>query len=97
MSLSVSEVLDGAADLIEADGWWDGNGSPGKRCVVTAIADAADHLTNPHAYGQALRFFQARIDDVVVTWNDAPGRTELEVVEALHKGAAAARWSEQTP
>ena len=94
---AVADVLNGAADLIERDGWWQGNyrGPNGERCLNRALADALDLPLNGLALWRldplylgaeaALRNVTGRY--LLTGWNDQPGRTQAEVVAALRAAA----------
>lgn len=107
--MSVAEILDKAADLIEANGHWKGEATPGHRsvtdearrailagapcCTVGALYAAADEdaarETGPYL---AFRdWLDCRGLGGMVLWNDAPERTQQEVVTALRKAAEANR------
>ena len=94
---AVADVLNGAADLILEDGWCQGqyrNGAGG-RCLTRALADALDlplnglaiWRNNPLYLGAeaALRNVTGRY--LLTAWNDAPRRTQAEVVAALRAAA----------
>lgn len=109
--LSVADVLERAADLIEPEGAWTQGGARNARgfltwgsdpeaksfCALAAIARVAGPAgwREPVA-GQArdalretvgLRWDQLLGDH----WNDAPERTQADVVASLREGAAKAR------
>ena len=104
--MDVAEVLERAADLIEPEGKWTQDafartekGFPiGPRednaacfCLRGAIIRAGDFSTErefPAAINRALRLSTAAR---AVRWNDAPGRTQSEVVAKLREAAALAR------
>lgn len=89
---AVADVLNGAADLIERDGWVQGAYKQGsRRCARQALGDAAN-LSFPsaqwaayHAAGDTLA--EGLEEQSVWAWNDAPGRTQAEVVAALQIAA----------
>lgn len=93
---AVADVLNGAADLIERDGWCqyfyqDPNGC---RCLAGAIDDAAGlDVSHASRKDEESVTYQARcvVADVVgnnwTSWNDTPGRTQAEVVAALRAAA----------
>lgn len=102
-----SQVLDAAADLIEPEGAWtqgaygrDGYGvglderelSEAKCfCVSGAIIRVGD---GNELWRACLRNFEAAVGDgfrSFIQWNDAPERTQAEVVSALRKAADIAR------
>lgn len=120
--LSIADVLERAADLIEPEGAWTtrayartargheiGPEYPGATCfcAMGAIRRAAhnDHVLTHGALrlvGTGLppgRDFYAHTGGsayaaAVAQWNDAPGRTQTEVVQALRKTASLAREEE---
>lgn len=87
---AVADVLNGAAELIERDGWVQGRFADGaRRCASQAIYDAT--LAGP---GTVRVFHEARdvfaediAADTTWAWNDAAGRTQAEVVAALRAAA----------
>ena len=102
---AVANVLNGAADLIERDGWCQGRylGPNGEHCVTDALLQAAG--TQPGDSGApgalvlysdaSLRLVAVVRDDRLSVWNDEFGRTQAEVVAALR--AAAERASMSAP
>ncbi len=90
-SKQVADVLNGAADLLERDGWCQKRGRIGpKRDVATAVVDAA--VESWRAANQAFPWLREVIgQDGVTIWQDAPGRTQAEVVAALRAAAERAR------
>jgi hypothetical protein len=121
-ALSVAEVLDAAADLIEPDGAWTqgdfGRRSDGKGwsmveratdiafadfpatcfCLYGAVAKVAgvspqNALAEPFAVIREV--FNTPFAFEIAQWNDAPERTQAEVVAKLREAAAFAR--ESTP
>ena len=93
-SQEVPEVLRRAADLIEADGWWQNNGESGptdKRCVMIAICDAykGNGYLAIQGRADASRATRAYLGcGCLFSWNDAPERTVEEVVDTLRVVAA---------
>lgn len=89
MSAQVAADLRAAADVLERDGWRQGElvDSYGCRCVLGAM-DAAAPLRREDAVEQ---MWNALADVVgtraIVKWNDAPGRTADEVIAALRTAA----------
>ena len=85
--MNTSEVLNTAADLIEERGWHqggDGFGPDGQLCVINALYTAgrkdwheAWERTKEHVG------IQYALDE----WNDAEGRTAVEVVAVLRAAA----------
>jgi hypothetical protein len=95
----VAQVLNRAADLIEENGWFQKDSFG--RCLCAAYAINQARREGPYPVSQereALTTLLAHLGIVeqfkpilrVVTWNDAPGRTQQEVVDAL-RGAALGR------
>jgi hypothetical protein len=90
----VADVLDGAADLIEKVGWAQGmwRTDKGEVCITQAIADASPFRTCSYREVVPLRdVIGLPWDMSLVRWNDAPGRTEQEVLDALRASAKAER------
>lgn len=85
---SVSETLTAAAELIERDGWcqYVSTNNEGRRCAVGAINVAAGRDYSNSSY--ALWAMRQHIGESVAQWNDAPERTQAEVVAALREAAA---------
>lgn len=87
---AVADVLDGAADLIERDGWVQGvNHLPtGEHCMN----DAIEKVAGKALYWPAKRYVEAVVGfSATAAWNDVPGRTKAEVVSALRAAAERAR------
>jgi hypothetical protein len=101
--MKTSEVLNAAADLIEARGWrqgepgWRSGGSAGL-CLEGALIAALslDHLEvyGCPAYAAVADYLDrtpapsiAPVKDALWQWNDAPGRTASEVIEVLRAAA----------
>jgi len=103
--MTVSELLDAAADLIERSGWTqktsarDADGTPCALnqgvafCPIGAI-DWADWVAD-HDWSLVFDAFSALADAIgggqVAVWNDAPDRTQDDVVTALRTAAKATR------
>lgn len=88
----IADVLDAAADLIEPEEAW------GKcHCASTAISHAAGRRDPLDRNSQKFfaRFLGLEIPTLafrsIWAWNDAPERTQTEVVETLRKAAQSAR------
>lgn len=116
--LSVAEVLERAADLIEPEGAWTqralARNAAGKDtglserfgpavcyCVMGATAfAAADDEPFSDLGDEADHFFAnflgAQASGGLHVWNDAPERTQAEVVAALRQAALRARSQEDT-
>lgn len=86
----VADVLDGAADHIEKYGHHKGSGfaGPGSdsaACVIGAITIAGRTGADMLAAEVAVR---ATLDEpAIARWNDAPERTEQEVLDVLRLAA----------
>jgi hypothetical protein len=120
-NLTVADVLERAADLIEPEGAWiqrnyysrqDGKWCHGWRdadcfCLVGALTAAARvHTPSTVEKGpiadtiksvlpvESLRDDKGR--EGIFVWNDAPERTQAEVVSKLREAAAKARGLERT-
>lgn len=104
VAMSVADVLERAADLIEPQGkWTQGTFARGKRnrpckegnsstarcwCALGAI----QHETNSVALRNEAHWrLRKTLGMLVTSFNDAPGRTQAEVVAALREAAALAR------
>jgi hypothetical protein len=118
-SLSIADILDRAADLIEPEGWWcqeafarDSFGesvhpsSPDAVCFCAtgAVTRAAGnrHVERHKALQVLANDFSPppeflghiggnRYVSAMAAWNDAPERTQSEVVSKLREAAALAR------
>jgi hypothetical protein len=86
---AVADVLNGAADLIERDGWCQSRYllETGERCADGAIAVAGNGHHGGVRSVARLALRSAIGGESVVIWNDAPGRTKAEVVAALRAAA----------
>jgi hypothetical protein len=107
---TVADVLDAAADLLEKPGAWtqkanardaDGNKVPvtGGKATCFCMAGAILHLTNGDYHSaeyvrRVLPMPDEEWRDWLVAFNDAPGRTQSEVVAALRAAATSARQGE---
>jgi len=86
-------ILNDAADIIDRDGWVQGELSiPGQgRCTLDAIAASGDGFGDPAVY-LAVAALNGYLGSIrLAAWNDAPGRTHAEVVSALRGAAREAR------
>lgn len=110
--LTVSQVLDRAADLIEPEGKWTQGGSYALSalgnsidsidpeaacfCAMGAVYRSAG-VSTWHKTGalelvdKARKHLATMLGVAMASWNDAPERTQPEVVAALRKAAALAR------
>ena len=100
--MNTSEILDRAADLIEERGWTQGwyCGPTGELCAAGAMFVAiglrpAGWTAPEHpAHRRAMVAFERHLMDTfdyfgAHNWNDEPGRTQAEVVNALRAAARA--------
>jgi hypothetical protein len=76
----VADVLDGAADIIERDGWCQGAlERDGAVCAIGALTMA---MRPTVARDRAFAALARRLGgDSVARWNDAPERTKQEVLD----------------
>lgn len=103
--MNVADILERAADLIEPEGAWTQGAfavsATGERlneqapeavcwCVAGAISRAAGSFYSGGA-SAARDHLRAIIQDTLPHWNDAPERTQAEVVSKLREAAAKAR------
>lgn len=100
---TVSEVLEKAADLLEPEGAWTqkqlAKAADGKTCdprslaaVCWCMAGAIQRSTPLDAnYEPYLSAVGATIRNIIPYWNDAPDRTQTEVVSALRQAASQAK------
>jgi len=86
---AAADVLNKAADLIERDGWTQGTYQlDGKRCVDGAISATSHDWSTWRNRKEARELLRDTIGaQILVDWNDAPGRTKTEVVAALRAAA----------
>jgi hypothetical protein len=95
---AVADVLNAAADLIERDGWVQGRyqGPCGEHCMTDALIAACQVKEEKGEEASAWWRLYGRAADALETglgtralpgWNDAPGRTQAEVVAALRAAA----------
>lgn len=107
MSYEVAQVLQDAAEVLERDGWDQGEYvTANGYCALGALGKATDELKpsaftgklvfagamsdNPAASAATLAFLESMgwcDHDEVPDWNDAPGRTKQEVIDAFHLAA----------
>lgn len=94
--LSVAEVLNRAADLIEPEGAWTqgtygliGDGEYRCLCLYGAVREAARGYPRAVPKG-CMSVLDGLCDNDPVGWNDTPGRTQAEVVAKLREAAALA-------
>lgn len=89
MTLTVAEVLEKAASLIEPEGAWTQGGWTNRNAVLRAIDRAAFDFRSRESARKFLR--KAIGTRAIARWNDALGRTQAEVVAKLREAAAKAR------
>jgi hypothetical protein len=106
--MKVSEILSKAADLIEPEGAWlqaysakNADGEPVsssdaracKFCIYGAMARICDR--DADARQRARDFIHPVIGtELISIWNDAPERTQAEVVSALREASTLAKEQE---
>ncbi len=84
------EMLHTAADKIKADGWCQKTlHCDGKHCAYGAlIADIRTWSTEQNkAFGQTVSALRSLVGKSISKWNDAPERTEEEVIATLRLAA----------
>ena len=94
---AVADVLNGAADLLEREGWWQGDyrGPNGETCVDGALVRAVGQQPGGIMEGDVGLSYLAAVKvlrhhlgrEFVSAWNDDPQRTKAEVVAALRAAA----------
>jgi len=86
VSAQVAADLRAAADVLERDGWTQEQFTDalGCHCAEGAFMYATPSVERWTAASAALRSY---LGAVVITWNDAPGRTAAEVIAALRAAA----------
>lgn len=102
--MNVADILDKAADLIEPEGAWtqgafartaDGescsSGSSDPRAVCWCVGGAINRASGQERPTDAHNVFQRLIPCGEFEWNDAPERTQAEVVAKLREAARLAR------
>lgn len=85
------EILNKAADLLETNGWCHGyyKDMDGNLCAAGATYEA-DHSGSVDADHVLLEYVSTQRDipwPSVEAWNDTPGRTPEEVIEAMRAAA----------
>jgi len=106
-----AEVLDAAADLIDREGWNQGNGGActiiDGSCAATAVHKAVVRALPDPTITELWERIDASLaalvsalggDDnsAIWAWNDTPGRTKDEVTAMLRAVAATLRVAEST-
>jgi len=97
----ISETLDRAADLLEPKGRWTQHAnyrSEGGHILISGVnaasyclVGAIDAVESGPVGKEAISFVSARVGVAAVAWNDAPTRTQKQVVEKLRTCAKIAR------
>ena len=100
---SVADVLDAAADLIEPEGAWttgadarrsDGGKTHGHddQAICFCAEGAVIHVSGKRSKHDAFQLIRrVTRSSSIHEWNDAPERTQTEVVAKLREAAALAR------
>jgi hypothetical protein len=97
MSDQIADVLDDAADYLEPRRW--GQAPPGKHtpdsgyCAlgVLGVVGRGRHLPKAAAIGALVRMLGLDEGWDLALWNDAPGRTKQQVLDAFRGAAKAER------
>jgi hypothetical protein len=81
------QFLSDMADLIETNGWCQGNlkNRQGNFCIVGAHLELS--WRRRAVSNQAFAALKRRLGDNISLWNDAPGRTKEEVIELIRRAA----------
>lgn len=97
--MKVSDILERAADRLSKPGAWcqvlrSGESNPGGQCAANMICEITSD--DVPLRRDAAAVFSRHIGGAghmadIWTWNDAPGRTQAEVVAKLREAAAKAR------
>lgn len=98
------EVLELAAEYIEKNGWHKGASFGPRRspdldetaCLVGSFCKViGTDVSQERLYGGAYKLMQSVVSNPRISqWNDAPGRTKQEVLDALQKAAKLGRIRE---
>jgi len=85
----VAEVLLGAAEYIEKFGWKqrDFGDDGGPRCMLGAVMS---QCKNTYTDIMSAAQLHLQRQGKFMSWNDSPGRTKAEVIDALRSAAAKA-------
>lgn len=91
---ALQAVLLGAADVLERDGWCQGEGidDDGRRCIVSALGAASGTgFEGGRLWTESNLAVRRQLnnDELLSTWNDEPGRTIDEVTALLRATAEA--------
>lgn len=94
MSAQVAADLRAAADVLERDGWTQGEYEQpdGCKCISGALRSVCGGIdtTDTDRYLSAWYALRPVIGRGAINWNDEPGRTADEVIAALRTAADAA-------
>lgn len=100
--LITSEVLNKAADALQADGWWNpqvpaADLKATATCAANVIwyATGQDGVAAQPAQEALLRHIGGRRLEDIFDWNDAPDRSAAEVIETLRAAAVIEAAKEQ--
>jgi hypothetical protein len=99
MSDQVADVLDDAADLLERNGWAPGIGDGG-HCALGAlyhVAGPSHRRENQLAVDALVAALGLERGYAVAVWNDDPGRTKQQVLDAFRAAAKQERMRPETP
>lgn len=91
--MTVADVYDAAADLIEPDGaWFQATRRLGRPqyCAASAMHEATGRDISP-LYSTAYALLRERLGRSIVDWNDDPATTQELVVKTFRQAAAEAR------
>lgn len=87
---AIADICDGAFDIIDTEGWWDGRGADGF-CIVTAVSKACAERKLYWAMDAALNAIRAATGDWSIPhWQDR--QTEYTVLRKLEEVADAHRF-----
>lgn len=91
MSQDLAAVFTAAADLLERDGWCQGEyeDGEGRRCAAGAISCVT--TGDDDAYALARGALRAATNGRIAIWNDDPARTKAEVIGLLRDLADGAK------
>lgn len=85
--MTSQELRERAAQLIEERGWRQGPDRGGGKCLwiglIESITTADDWTTYVGVEKELLTQLQLKSTTALIRWNDAPGRTQAEVLAAL--------------
>ena len=88
---AIADICDGAFDIIDTEGWWDGRQPPEGECIVTAVSKACAERNLYWAMTAALDAIRAATGDWSIPhWQDR--QTEYTVLRKLEEVADAHRF-----